>query len=78
MDTCKRYWNTCQTSLASVAGRATLLDQSVELLQILATLSSRRSIVWITPSRINLVHFVYHRKLIQEIQTRKQQIKQYK
>lgn len=45
MDACKRYWSTCQTGITSVAGRAVLLDQLVELLQILSTLSSRRTIV---------------------------------
>ena len=45
MDACKHYWNTCQTDITSVAGRAVLLDQLVELLQILSTLSSRRAIV---------------------------------
>lgn len=45
MDACKHYWNTCQTSITSIAGRAVLLDQLVELLQILSTLSSRRAIV---------------------------------
>ena len=45
MDACRHYWNTCQTGITSVAGRAMLLDQLVELLQILSTLSSRRAIV---------------------------------
>ena len=45
MDACRHYWNTCQTGITSVAGRAVLLDQLVELLQILSTLSSRRAIV---------------------------------
>ena len=45
MDACRHYWNTCQTAIISIAGRAVLLDQLVELLQILSTLSSRRAIV---------------------------------
>ena len=45
MDACRHYWNTCQMGITSIAGRAVLLDQLVELLQILSTLSSRRAIV---------------------------------
>jgi len=59
MDACKRYWNTCQTGITSMAGRAMLLNQLVELLQILSTLSSRRTIV-----RIGI-----HRDYMREVNT---------